>query len=64
MLKAGAYLRHPLGLARQAYLVVASGRIDIDGEIMTMGDGAVVLGVEATHIIALQDSELVMVEVA
>jgi redox-sensitive bicupin YhaK (pirin superfamily) len=64
MLKAGDYVRHPLGVTRQAYLVVASGRIDIDGEIMTMGDGAVILGVEATHIIALQDSELVMVEVA
>jgi redox-sensitive bicupin YhaK (pirin superfamily) len=64
MLKEGERVSHPLGLDRQAYLVVAAGEIEIDGETMTMGDGAVILGVEATHITAVQDAELVMVEVA
>ncbi|NYE62771.1 hypothetical protein FHW58_003990 [Duganella sp. 1224] len=64
MLKAGDQVSHALGRGRQAYLVVAAGQIGIDGETMASGDGAVILNVETTHITALEDAELVMVEVA
>lgn len=47
----------------KAYLVVASGRIDIAGEPMGALDGAELTGMAEIAVLALEDSELVMVEV-
>ncbi|KWR85540.1 pirin family protein [Cupriavidus sp. IDO] len=61
-LKAGESIRHPLSPSRSAYLVVASGRIEIDGEPMGPLDGAAITNAAAAEVMALEDSELVMVE--
>jgi redox-sensitive bicupin YhaK (pirin superfamily) len=45
-----------------AYLAVASGRIEINGESMSSLDGAAITQVQAVEITALEDSELVMVD--
>ncbi|MRW92506.1 hypothetical protein GJ699_21130 [Duganella sp. FT80W] len=63
-LQAGQQIRHPLGLARQAYLVVVTGAIEVDGEAMDALDGGVILGVDSTVIEAREDAEIIMVEVA
>jgi redox-sensitive bicupin YhaK (pirin superfamily) len=63
-LQAGQQIRHPLGLARQAYLVVVTGAIKVDGEAMAALDGGVILGVDNTVIEAREDAEIIMVEVA
>lgn len=63
-LKAGERLRQHLGPAGKAYLVVASGRIDIAGESMDALDGAEITGMAEIEVLALEDSELVMVEVS
>ena len=44
------------------YLVVASGRIEIDGEPMGPLDGVAISGAAAIEISASEDSELVLVE--
>jgi redox-sensitive bicupin YhaK (pirin superfamily) len=61
-LKAGERVRQTLGPASQAYLVVASGRIEVDGEPMGPRDGAAIKNLAAIDVVALEDSELVMVE--
>ncbi len=61
-LRAGAGIRQPLAPSRRAYLVVASGRIEIDGEPMGPLDGTAITHAAAAGITALEDSELVMVE--
>ncbi|RDK08939.1 pirin family protein [Cupriavidus lacunae] len=61
-LKAGERIRQQLSPSRSAYLVVASGRIEIDGEPMGPLDGAAITNATAAEIMALEDSELVMVE--
>jgi redox-sensitive bicupin YhaK (pirin superfamily) len=61
-LKAGNSIEQELGSARQAYLVVAAGRIEVNGEPMGSLDGVAITGVETVRINALEDSELVMVD--
>jgi redox-sensitive bicupin YhaK (pirin superfamily) len=62
MLKAGESVRHELSPARRAYLVVASGRIEVNGEPVGPLDGVAITKVAAAQISALEDSELVMVD--
>jgi redox-sensitive bicupin YhaK (pirin superfamily) len=62
MLKAGETVRHEFGAARQAYLVVASGRIEVNGEPVGQLDGVAITNVGAVQVSALEDSELVMVD--
>ncbi|ANB76216.1 pirin family protein [Paraburkholderia phytofirmans] len=62
MLKAGESVRHELGPSRRAYLVVASGRIELNGEPVGPLDGVAITKVAAAQISALEDSELVMVD--
>ena len=62
MLKAGESVRHELNPARRAYLVVASGRIEVNGEPVGPLDGVAITKVAAAQISALEDSELVMVD--
>ncbi|SMG50020.1 pirin family protein [Paraburkholderia susongensis] len=61
-LKAGESIRQALSSSRCAYLVVASGRIEVDGEPMGALDGVAITEVPAVEITALEDSELVMVD--
>ncbi len=61
-LRAGERVQHKLDLAHRTYLVVASGRIEVDGEVMGPLDGAAISDMAAVDITALEDSELVMVE--
>lgn len=61
-LKAGERVRQAVDPSRRAYLVVASGRIEVDGELMGPLDGAAITDVAVVNISALEDSELVMVE--
>jgi hypothetical protein len=62
MLRAGERVRQPLGLFRHAYLVVASGRIEIDGELMDTLDGVAITNAAAIEVCALEDSELLLVD--
>lgn len=62
VLQAGESLRHPLEPSRSAYLVVASGRIELDGEPIGPLDGVAITNVAAMEIMALDNAELVMVE--
>jgi redox-sensitive bicupin YhaK (pirin superfamily) len=61
-LKAGERVRQPFRPGAQAYLVVASGRIEVEGEPMGAQDGAAIMDLEAIDVVALEDAELVMVE--
>ncbi|CAB3805523.1 Quercetin 2,3-dioxygenase [Paraburkholderia caffeinitolerans] len=60
-LKAGERVRHVLPAAHQAYLVVASGRIEVNGESMNALDGVAIANTAALDITVIEDSELVMV---
>jgi redox-sensitive bicupin YhaK (pirin superfamily) len=61
-LKAGERIRQPLAPGCQAYLVVASGRIEVEREAMGPRDGAAITNMRAIDVVALEDAELVMVE--
>ncbi|WP_087688472.1 pirin family protein [Pandoraea sp. PE-S2R-1] len=61
-LAAGETVRHTLGPSRSAYLVVAAGRIAINGEPMGPLDGVAMTDVSTAEITAFEDAELVMVE--
>ncbi|MGU7784253.1 pirin family protein [Burkholderia sp. PU8-34] len=60
--KAGERIRQTLGPARRAYLVVASGSIEVNGERMGPRDGVAITDVAGAEIVAFEDSELVMVD--
>jgi redox-sensitive bicupin YhaK (pirin superfamily) len=61
-LKAGERVWQALSPSHCAYLVVASGRIEVNGEPMGRLDGAAITKVPVVEITALEDSELVMVD--
>ena len=61
-LKAGERVRQHLCPGSSAYLVVASGRIEVHGQSMGTQDGAAIADLAEIDVIALEDSELVMVE--
>ena len=60
-LKAGETLMHRVGAGRHAYLVPATGAIEIDGERVEARDGAA-LGAGDYEITALVDAEIVLVD--
>ena len=63
-LKAGEAVNYTMGRERLVYLVPAAGEVEIDGVRVAARDGAAVKGVETLTIRALQDSEIVLVDVA
>ena len=63
-LKAGETARYPLGAARRAYLVPATGAVEIEGVRVAARDGAAIRDVETLSVTALEDSELVLVDAA
>ncbi len=62
-LGAGENLTHEVGPRRHAYLVPATGRIDIDGTPANARDG-VALGAGTYTITAIEDAEIVLVDAA
>ncbi len=63
-LKAGETATYPLGAARRAYLVPATGTVEIEGVRVGARDGAAIRDVETLSVTALEDSELVLVDAA
>ena len=61
-LPAGQTLSVPLGSSRQAYLVPATGRLEAAGEILETRSGAAVRNVDSVAVSALEDSELLFVD--
>jgi redox-sensitive bicupin YhaK (pirin superfamily) len=63
-MKAGETLNYPIGSDRKAYLVPATGKIEIDGVQVNARDGVAVSALDALRITALEDSEIVWVDAA
>ena len=63
-LKAGESAVYPLGRDRKAYLVPAVGRVEIDGLLVDTRDGAAIGELDEVRVTALDDSEIVLVDVA
>jgi quercetin 2,3-dioxygenase len=62
--KAGERIRYTLGQGRHAYLVPATGAVEIDGTRIDARDGAAIKDVETVELTAIEDSELVLVDAA
>ncbi|HEX4081096.1 MAG TPA: pirin family protein [Rhizomicrobium sp.] len=63
-LKTGESVEYPIGAARHAYLVAATGAVDLNGVRLDARDGAAIADVETLKITALKDSEIVLVDAA
>jgi len=63
-LKAGETASYPLGKDRRAYLVPATGSIEIDGTRANARDGVAISDVETLTITAVEDSEIILVDAA
>jgi redox-sensitive bicupin YhaK (pirin superfamily) len=63
-LEAGQSLQQPLAPGRAAYLVVAKGRVTVNGLALGPRDGAAVVEETALVIAAVTEAELVLVEMA
>ena len=61
-LKAGETATYPLGRDRRAYLVPATGAIEIDGTRINARDGAAIAELETVTVTAIEDSEIVLVD--
>ena len=61
-LKAGESVTHDVGPGRHAYLVPATGAIEIDGVHFDARDGAALSGGQSVTITALADAEIVLVD--
>jgi len=63
-LKKGETTEYPLGADRHAYLVPATGKIEINGVAANARDGVAISDTETLTVTALEDAELVMVDAA
>ena len=63
-IKAGETLDYRLGADRKAYLVPATGAVEIDGIRVNARDGAAIEQLDTVRITALEDSEIVLVDAA
>jgi len=63
-LKAGESAEYSLGKDRRGYLVPATGAVEIDGVRVNARDGAAIADQDVLRVTALEDSELVLVDVA
>jgi len=63
-LKAGETADYPLGKDRRAYLVPATGAIEIEGIRVGARDGAAISDIDVLRVTAIEDSELVLVDAA
>jgi hypothetical protein len=63
-LKAGDSAEYPLGSDRHVYLVPATGAVEVNGVRIGARDGAAISGETDLKVIALGDSELILVDAA
>jgi len=63
-LKAGESADYTIGKIRRAYLVPATGAIEIAGRRINARDGAATSDEEVIHVTAIKDTEIVMVAAA
>jgi len=63
-IRAGETLDYPLGVDRKAYLVPATGAVEIDGVRVKARDGAAISAMETVRMTAVEDSEIVLVDAA
>ena len=63
-LKAGETADYPLGRDRRAYLVPATGAVEIEGVRVNARDGAAISELDMLRVTAIEDSELVLVDAA
>ncbi|BBF71728.1 MULTISPECIES: pirin family protein [Sphingomonadaceae] len=63
-LKAGESADYPIGADRKAYLVPATGAIEIDGQRVNARDGAAISDLAVIRVTAIEDSEIVLVDAA
>ena len=63
-LKVGESIEHVLCARRPAYLVPASGTVDVSGVRIHARDGAAIKDVASVRITAIEDADVVMVDVA
>jgi redox-sensitive bicupin YhaK (pirin superfamily) len=63
-LQAGETAVYALGKARRAYLVPASGRVEVNGVLLEARDGAAIADEAELRVTAIEDAELVLVDVA
>lgn len=63
-LKAGETVEYRLGAGRKGYLVPAVGSVEVYGVFVNARDGAAISDVEVVHVTAVEDSEIVLVDVA
>lgn len=58
---AGTKISHPV--KGQVYALVSEGRVKIDGQSLKRGDGAEITNTDAVHIAAVEDAEMVIIDV-
>ena len=63
-IRAGDTVEYPLGTARKGYLVPATGAVSIDGQRIGARDGAAINDLETLSVTAIEDSEIVLVDIA
>ncbi len=57
----GVEVKHPIH--SQAYLLVSEGRVEVDGEIISKGDGAEITDVDTMTIKAIEACEVIVIDV-
>ncbi|WAB95353.1 pirin family protein [Pseudomonas citronellolis] len=63
-LKAGQSAEYTLGSERRAYLVPAAGKVEVNGVVLEARDGAAIAEEAVVKVTALEDSEVILVDVA
>jgi len=63
-LKAGQSAEYALGNDRRAYLVPATGKVEVNGVLLEARDGAAIAEEAVVKVTALEDSEVILVDVA
>ena len=63
-LEAGGSLKHKIGSGHDLYLVPSTGSVLVDGVAVEAGDGVAVLNQAEVEFVAVQDTELVIMELA
>ena len=62
--KAGETVRYSLGDGRSAYLVPATGKVEVNGVAAEARDGVAIRDVEEIAVTAINDSEIILVDAA
>ena len=63
-IKAGQSTEYELGADRRAYLVPATGRVEVNGVLLEARDGAAIANEAVVKVTALEDSEVILVDIA